>query len=83
MRKSELIRQLQAIAGDPEVLVEDRHMDNLAREAQVVDEVYAVTDAAFRRDQRVFWEKDDTQVPATYPGDDPDDPAPVIALVVR
>lgn len=83
MKKSELIRMLEAIPGDPDMLVEDRYTGNLAREAQVVAEVYAVTDAAFQRDQRVFWEKDDTDVPSTWPGDDSDDPAPVIALVLR
>lgn len=83
MRKSTLIEMLNRIPGDPEILVEDRLTESLAREAQEVAEVFAVTDAAFSRECRVFWDKDDKDVPATWPGDDPDDPAPVIALVLR
>lgn len=83
MRKSELIRQLQDYDGDPEVMIVDRHMDAVAREAQIVDEICVAPDAAFSRDSYVFWEKGDQDIPATYPGDDPGDPVPVIALVLR
>lgn len=83
MRKSQLIRDLEAIPGDPEILIEDRSLDGCAREAQEVAEVYAVTDAALRSDDRIFWEKDDPDRPAQHPGDDPEDPEPMIALVLR
>lgn len=83
MKKSDLIRWLEAIMDDPEVIIADPRTDGVAQLAQVLDEVWAVPDAAMRGDERIFWEKDDPNRPARYPGDDPDDPAPVIALVLR
>lgn len=83
MRKSELLHWLSRVDGDPEILIEDPRADGVAREASVVDEVWAVSDAAFSDSQRLFWERNDPQKPAKHPGDSPDDPEPVIALVLR
>ena len=84
MKKSDLIHYLMnMVPGDPEILIEDRRTDGVAREAQILEEVLAVTAAAMRSDERIFWQNDDAERPATYPGDSPDDPEPVIALVLR
>lgn len=84
MKKSELIEWLQRFQGDPEIVIEQRSMmDGTAREAQLVDEIMVVPDVSLSGRSFVYWEKDDPEVPARYPGDSPDDPEPVIALVLR
>lgn len=83
MKKSELITWLERVQGDPEVLIEDRSTDGVAREAQLIEQVWAVPDFGLRTEQRIFWEENDPERPARHPGDSPDDPEPVIALVLR
>lgn len=83
MRKSELIEWLKQFEGDPEVVIESRSADGVGRLVQTVDAAWAASDAALGDDDRLFWEDGDAKRPARYPGDSPDDPELVLAVVLR